>query len=100
MLDREQGAAGLSTRINSATERSRSCTVHGARVATAASKVVGERELLCNGRHDLDVTLAELTVPLHVVEGSQTSAVDHAICNVIRKQVPQARHTLIDGAAT
>jgi lipase len=42
--------------------------------------------------------LAGLTVPLHVIEGSQTSAVDHALCDVVRRHVPQARHTLIDGA--
>jgi len=42
--------------------------------------------------------LADLTVPVHVVEGSRTSAVDHAICAVIRRHVPRARHTLIDGA--
>lgn len=43
-------------------------------------------------------TLARLTVPVHLVEGSQTSAVDHAICNVIRRHLPHAQHTLIDGA--
>ena len=42
--------------------------------------------------------LAALTVPVHVVEGSQTSAVDHAICNVVRRHVPHAQHTLIEGA--
>ena len=42
--------------------------------------------------------LARLTVPVHVVEGSQTSAVDHAICNVIRRHLPHAQHTLIEGA--
>ncbi len=42
--------------------------------------------------------LASVTAPVHVVEGSQTSAVDHAICDVIRRHVPHARHTLIDGA--
>ena len=43
-------------------------------------------------------TLGSLTAPLHVVEGSQTSAVDHAICNVVRRRVPHSRHTLIEGA--
>jgi lipase len=43
-------------------------------------------------------TLAGLTTPVHVVEGSHTSPVDHAICEVIRRHVPQARHTLIEGA--
>jgi pimeloyl-ACP methyl ester carboxylesterase len=42
--------------------------------------------------------LAGVTAPVHVVEGSQTSAVDHAICEVVRRQVPHARHTLIEGA--
>jgi pimeloyl-ACP methyl ester carboxylesterase len=39
-----------------------------------------------------------VTAPVHVVEGSQTSAVDHAICNVVRLYVPHAQHTLIEGA--
>jgi lipase len=43
-------------------------------------------------------SLAGLTVPVHVVEGSQTSAVDHAICDVVRRHVTHARHTLIEGA--
>ena len=42
--------------------------------------------------------LAGLTGPVHVVEGSRTSAVDHAICDVVRRHVPQAQHTLIEGA--
>ena len=42
--------------------------------------------------------LAALTVSVHVVEGSQTSAVDHAICDVIRQHVPHAQYTLIEGA--
>jgi len=42
--------------------------------------------------------LASLTGPVHVVEGSRTSAVDHAICDVVRQRVPQAQHTLIEGA--
>jgi len=42
--------------------------------------------------------LAGVTAPVHVIEGSLTSAVDHAICNVVRRQVPHARHTLIEGA--
>jgi pimeloyl-ACP methyl ester carboxylesterase len=42
--------------------------------------------------------LARVTVPVHVVEGSQTSAVDHAICDVVRRHVPHAQHTLIEGA--
>ena len=39
-----------------------------------------------------------MTAPVHVIEGSRTSAVDHAICNVVRRQVPHVRHTLIEGA--
>jgi lipase len=42
--------------------------------------------------------LATVAVPVHVVEGSQTSAVDHAICDVILRHVPHAQHTLIEGA--
>jgi pimeloyl-ACP methyl ester carboxylesterase len=42
--------------------------------------------------------LAGLRAPVHVVEGSRTSAVDHAICAVLRRHVPHARHTLIAGA--
>jgi lipase len=42
--------------------------------------------------------LTGVTVPLHVVEGSQSSAVDHAICDVVRRHVPHARHTVIKGA--
>jgi pimeloyl-ACP methyl ester carboxylesterase len=42
--------------------------------------------------------LAGLSVPVHVVEGSRTTAVDRAICKVVRAQVPKPRHTLIEGA--
>ena len=42
--------------------------------------------------------LATMTAPVHVIEGSQTSAVDHAICEVIRRHAPHAQHTLINGA--
>ena len=42
--------------------------------------------------------LASLTGPVHVVEGARTSAVDHAICDVVRQHVPHAQHTLIEGA--
>ncbi len=42
--------------------------------------------------------LAGLTVPVHVVEGSRTSAVDHAICDIVRRHVPHMQDTLIDGA--
>ena len=42
--------------------------------------------------------LARVTAPVHVVEGSQTTAVDRAICDVVRRYVPHGRHTLIEGA--
>jgi lipase len=42
--------------------------------------------------------LAAVTAPVHLIEGSQTSAVDHAICDVVRRHAPQTRHTLIEGA--
>jgi pimeloyl-ACP methyl ester carboxylesterase len=42
--------------------------------------------------------LAQVTVPVLVVEGSQTSTVDHAICEVVRRHVPRAQHALIQGA--
>lgn len=41
--------------------------------------------------------LARVTAPVHVVEGSCASAVDRAICGVVRQHVPHARHTLIEG---
>ena len=42
--------------------------------------------------------LARVTAPVHVVEGSQTSAVDRAICDIVRRCVPHAQHSLIEGA--
>jgi pimeloyl-ACP methyl ester carboxylesterase len=42
--------------------------------------------------------LASVTVPVQVVEGSLTSAVDHAICDIVARHVPHAQHTLIEGA--
>jgi pimeloyl-ACP methyl ester carboxylesterase len=42
--------------------------------------------------------LGGLTAPVHVIEGTRTSTVDHAICNVIRRHLPRAQHTLIEGA--
>ena len=54
-------------------------------------------DVLFDGLLTLDA-LVSVTAPVHVVEGSQTSAVDHAICDVVRRRVPQARHTLIEGA--
>ena len=54
-------------------------------------------DVLFDGLLTLDA-LARVTAPVHVVEGSQTSAVDHAICDVVRRHVPHAKHTLIEGA--
>jgi lipase len=42
--------------------------------------------------------LASVTAPVQVVEGSLTSAVDHAICDVVRRLMPHAQHALIEGA--
>ncbi|HET8528507.1 MAG TPA: alpha/beta hydrolase [Gaiellaceae bacterium] len=42
--------------------------------------------------------LAEITAPTNVIEGSQTSTVDHAICTILRRHLPQVEHTLIEGA--
>jgi pimeloyl-ACP methyl ester carboxylesterase len=42
--------------------------------------------------------LTTLTVPVHVVEGSATSAVDHAICEVLLRRIPRVRHSVIEGA--
>ena len=53
--------------------------------------------VLFDGLLTLDA-LARVTAPVHVVEGSQTSAVDHAICDVVRRHLPHARHTLIESA--
>jgi pimeloyl-ACP methyl ester carboxylesterase len=43
-------------------------------------------------------TLREIALPVHVVEGSATSVVDHTICDLVRRNVPDAAHSLIDGA--
>ena len=42
--------------------------------------------------------LAGITAPVHVIEGSRTSRVDHAICEVVRRHVPHAQHTVIECA--
>jgi lipase len=42
--------------------------------------------------------LATVAVPVHVVEGSATDAVDHAICDVVLRRVPHAEHCVIEGA--
>jgi lipase len=43
-------------------------------------------------------TLGEIPLPVHVVEGSATSVVDHAICGVVRRDVRHAEHSLVEGA--
>jgi lipase len=43
-------------------------------------------------------TLQRIPLPVHVVEGSATSVVDHTICDLVRRHVPHTGHTLIDGA--
>jgi pimeloyl-ACP methyl ester carboxylesterase len=42
--------------------------------------------------------LTTVTVPVHVVEGSATSAVDHAICEAVLRRVPNPQHSVIEGA--
>jgi lipase len=42
--------------------------------------------------------LRTVAVPVHVVEGSATSAVDHAICQVVLRHVPRVAHSVIQGA--
>jgi lipase len=42
--------------------------------------------------------LATVTAPALVVEGTKTSTVDHAICDVVRRHMPHAQRTLIEGA--
>lgn len=42
--------------------------------------------------------LATVAVPVHVVEGSATDAVDHAICDAVLRHVPQVEHSVIEGA--
>jgi lipase len=43
-------------------------------------------------------TLRRIPLPVHVVEGTATSVVDHTICDVVRRHVPNTEHTLIEGA--
>jgi pimeloyl-ACP methyl ester carboxylesterase len=43
-------------------------------------------------------TLASVTMPVHVVEGSETSVVDHAICEVMLGNLRCAEHSVIGGA--
>lgn len=54
-------------------------------------------DVLFDGLLTLDA-LARVTVPVHVVEGSRTSAIDRAICDVVRRHIPHTQHTLIEGA--
>jgi pimeloyl-ACP methyl ester carboxylesterase len=42
--------------------------------------------------------LAKIAAPVCIVEGSDASVVDHAICNVVRRRVPHAQYTVIEGA--
>jgi lipase len=42
--------------------------------------------------------LARVSAPVHIIRGSQTSAIDHAICDVVQRHMPHARHTVIAGA--
>jgi lipase len=42
--------------------------------------------------------LATVTAPVHIIEGSQTSTVDHAICDIVRNHITHAQHTLIQSA--
>jgi PhzF family phenazine biosynthesis protein len=53
--------------------------------------------LFDDARLTLDALLG-LTAPVHVIEGSRTSSVDHAIRDVVRQHVPHTWHTLIEGA--
>ena len=43
-------------------------------------------------------SLASVTLPVHVVEGSETSIVDRKICEVVRRGLKQPNHSLISGA--
>lgn len=43
-------------------------------------------------------TLATIRLPVQVVEGTATSVVDHTICDLVRRHLPAAEHSLIDGA--
>jgi lipase len=43
-------------------------------------------------------SLASVTVPVHVIEGSATSVVDRAICGAVLRNVQHARRSVIEGA--
>jgi lipase len=55
-------------------------------------------DVLFDGRLLTLESLTRMAAPVHIIEGSQTSAVDHAICDVVRRHVPHAQHTLLEGA--
>src|SRR4051812_31775227 len=42
--------------------------------------------------------LTRVALPVRVVEGSATSAVDHAICEVVLRHVPRVEHSVIERA--
>jgi pimeloyl-ACP methyl ester carboxylesterase len=54
-------------------------------------------DVLFGDRLTLD-DLTRVTMPVQVVEGSRTSPVDHAICDVVRRHVPHAGHTVVRSA--
>lgn len=43
-------------------------------------------------------TLASVSLPVHVVEGSATSVVDHTICALVLRHLRRPEHILIEGA--
>ena len=43
-------------------------------------------------------SLASVTVPVHVIEGSATSVVDRAICDAVLRSIQHARRSVIEGA--
>ncbi|HEY6744166.1 MAG TPA: alpha/beta hydrolase [Mycobacteriales bacterium] len=43
-------------------------------------------------------SLASVTVPVHVIEGSATSVVDRAICAAVLRSVPHVRRSVVEGA--
>jgi lipase len=55
-------------------------------------------DVLFDGRLLTLESLTRMAAPVHIIEGSQSSAVDHAICDVIRRHVPHAQHTVLEGA--
>lgn len=43
-------------------------------------------------------TLATVAMPVHVIEGSATSVVDHAICESLLRNLRSVQHSVIEGA--